>query len=172
MKVLTDEQIQRVSKKYDIDFILKNKSELMVLASKVVPIFSKIDSKEFLSYYVTTIFDNIYYVERSDLEFDLVAHELTHVNQFRDGSFIRYVSLSGRAYLEGMCKCAEIELNIATNNEYDIDGMAEILLEYGLGQDEVRVVKSMLLSTEKSFQETGIFSSSISEYLVKMYNEL
>lgn len=171
MRVLTDAQINRVEKKYDVSFVLKNKSELMELASKVVPIFSKISPDEFLTTYVTTIMDKIYYVERSDLEFDLVVHELTHVRQFQNGSFVRYVTHSGRAYLEGMCKCAEIELLLAIGDPCDIDGKAEILYEYGLGSDEVNVVRNMMKSTEKSFKETGNFSSDIAEYLVKMYNE-
>lgn len=171
MRVLTPEQVKRVGKRFDVDFIKKNSSEIMQIAARIVPIFSKIKPNEFMEYYVTTLFDNIYYTEADDLEFDLVTHELTHVMQFRNGSFVRYVTLAGRGYLEGMSKCAEIELDIATNSPYDIDEKSERLYDYGLGKDEVNVVKSMLLSTERSFKETGNFSSEISKYLVEMYNE-
>ncbi len=171
MKVLTQDQLKRVASKYDVDFILKDRSAIMTIASAIVPIFSKINSEEFMEYYVTTLFDNIYYSEPSDLEFDLVVHELTHVMQFRNGSFVRYVTLSGRGYLEGMCKCAEIELLLAIGDEYDIKQKADALYAYGLGKDEVDVVTSMILSTEKSFKDTGEFSSKIAKYLVDMYNE-
>lgn len=171
MKVLTPDQIKRVSKKYDVDFILKNKSELMRIASRVVPIFSKIKKDEFMEMFVTTVFDNIYYTEESDLTFDLVTHEITHVYQYRNASFIKYVTLAGRGRLEGLAKCAEIELYIATGEPYDIDEMSDVLFMYGLGTDEVSVVKSMLRSTEKSFQETGNFASEVAKFFAELHQK-
>lgn len=171
MRILTPDQVKRVGKRFGVDFIKKNSSEIMQIAAQVVPIFSKIKSDEFMEYYVTTLFDNIYYTDENDLDFDLVAHELTHVMQFRNGSFIRYTTLAGRGYLEGMAKCAEIELDLALNNPYDIDEMATRLYDYGVGKDEVDVVRSMLKSSEKSFKETGNFSTEVVKYLVEMYNE-
>jgi hypothetical protein len=168
MKVLTPDQIKLVSKKFNVNFVKKDSSFVMKVASRIVPIFSQISKNEFMKYYVTTLFNNIYYTDPSDLELDLVVHELTHVLQFRDGSFLQYVTKAGRALLEGRAKCAEIELDLSIGESYNIEDMAEMLLEYGLGDAEVRVVRNMLLSTEKSFKNTQEIHSDVVRYILTL----
>lgn len=170
-KKIEQEELKKITELFHVNLKKKADSFLMQVVSWILKIFFKFNRNDFMNGYITTVFNTIYYTKIEHLTYAVLVHEITHVQQYKNMSFIKYITKDGRTMLECEAFCAEIEFRLLCGEkipDFFLDNVANMLYSYGIGRENVEYVKKRLKQTVLDYVQTKKTKSKVAQLVCKL----
>lgn len=167
---------------YDIEVSPKGDSDFMNNVGEFLELIGVSESEHFMKNYTTTIYETIYVPwDLDDTDHDptmkliILAHELVHVNQFRESPVafpMRYLAdKSWRSQYEAEAMAEELVFTHKLTGETNIDGRVQTLYGYGLEHRHVDYVYDHLSAIVEVLKAGGDLSAGPAGWILEMLGE-